>query len=245
MDTTHPTDRPAATDAPLEAGVDLAVRARRLSLHAGRGHIYGPVDLTIPAHSLTLVTGTAGSGRTSLLLTIAGRMKPDRTGELVVLGHRLPAEARAVQLRSAAVGIHGLDDLDEEVTVAATVRERLAWVSPWYRRVRTPDDARIAELCRPVFGDREVPAGRTLVHDLHETDNLLLRLALAMLGAPDLIVLDDVDSLHDTEGRRQVWEALHGLTDAGVTVVVSATSPGELSRLGWAVLPQHVALPAH
>lgn len=220
-----------------------AVRAHQLQLDGRRGRIFGPIDLAIPAGSLNLVTGPAGSGKTSLLLTLVGRMKPNRGSDLEVLGRRLPAHARGVQHRSSAVGIHGLDDLDEEVTVAATVRERQAWLAPWYRLVRTPDDAGVAEVCAPVFGDSPAPRARQFVHELDEADNLMLRIALAMLSRPQLLVVDDIDSLHDTDGRRRVWEALHGLADAGTTVIVAATSAGELSRLGWAVLPNHFPLP--
>jgi ABC-type multidrug transport system ATPase subunit len=224
---------------------EVAVRARALQLDGKRGRIFGPVDLDLTPGSITLVTGRAGSGKTSLLLTLVGRMKPNRGSDLTVLGCQLPTGRRSVQLRSAAVGVHGLDDLDEEVTVGATLREREAWLAPWYRIVRISDDAHVAEVCAPVFGDLPAPASKVLVHQLDEADNLLFRLALAMLSQPELIVVDDIDSLHDTDGRRKVWECLHGIAESGVTVVVAAAAAGELSRLGWDTLPQHVALPTH
>ena len=101
----------------------------------------------------------------------------------------------------------------------------------------------MAEVCAPVFGDSPAPKAKQLIHELDEADNLLLRIALAMLSKPELLVVDDIDALHDTDSRRRVWEALHGLADAGLTIVVSAATSGELSRLGWAVLPTHVRLP--
>lgn len=219
------------------------VAASGLQLDGRRGRIYGPVDLDIAPGTLNLVTGKAGSGKTSLLLTLVGRLKPNRGSDLTVLGRRLPARALGVQRRTAAVGVHGLDDLDEEVTVAATVREREAWLSPWYRIVRTPDDAHVAKVCAEVFGRNPVPRAKQLVHELDEAANLQLRLALALLSDPQLIVVDDIDALHDTDGRRLVWESLRALTDRGVTVVASAATAGELSRLGWDTLPTHIPLP--
>ncbi len=230
---------------PSAPAVDTtAVRASGLQLDGKRGRIYGPVDLQLESGTLNLVTGAAGSGKTSLLLTLVGRMRPNRGSELVVLGRRLPARAAGVQRRSAAVGIHGLDDLDEEVTVAAAVREREAWLARWYRLVRTPDDDRIAAVCADVFGRNDVPRAKQLIHQLDEASNLQLRLALAMLSDPQLVVVDDIDALHDTESRRLVWESLRSLTESGVTVIASASTDRELSRLGWDTLPTHIALPA-
>ena len=237
-----PTQAPLASPAPTAE--PAAVRASRLQLDGKRGRIYGPVDLDIAAGTLNLVTGHAGSGKTSLLLTLVGRMRPNRGSDLVVLGRPLPARAAGVQHRSAAVGIHGLDDLDEEVTVAAAVREREAWLARWYKIIRTPDDDRVAEVCANVFGRNDVPKALQLIHQLDETSNLQLRLALAMLSDPQLVVVDDIDALHDTDSRRLVWESLRSLTEQGVTVIASASTDRELSRLGWDTLPTHIALPA-
>jgi ABC-type multidrug transport system ATPase subunit len=233
----------AVPSVPEEALRPAAVRAAALQLDGKRGRIYGPVDLDIAPGTVTLVTGRSGSGKTSLLLTLVGRMRPNRGADLVVLGRRLPGRAVGVQRRSAAVGIHGLDDLDEEVTVAAAVREREAWLAPWYRIVRTPDDERVAEVCAGVFGRNELPRAGQLVHELDEAANLQLRLALALLSDPQLVVVDDIDALRDTDSRRLVWESLRTLSERGVTVIASAASAGELSRLGWDTLPEHVVLP--
>lgn len=221
----------------------LAVAATSLQLDGNRGRIFGPVDLAIEPGSLNLVTGAAGTGKTSLLLTLVGRMRPNRGSDLTVLGRSLPRRAPFVQRRSAAVGVHGLDDLDEEVTVAATVREREAWLARWYRIVRTPDDARVAEVCASVFGDSPALGARQLIHELDEVENLRLRLSLAMLSSPELVVVDDVDALHDLDSRRRIWESLRALAQQGVTVIAAASTGGDLSRLGWADLPNHVTLP--
>lgn len=222
-----------------------AVRATALQLDGKRGRVYGPVDLCLEPGSLNLVTGPAGSGKTSLLLTLVGRMRPNPGCDLAVLGRPLPRRAAGVQRRSAAVGIHGLDDLDEEVTVAATIREREAWLAPWYQIVRTPTDAQVSEVCAMVFGDDPAPRAKQLIHELHETENLQLRLALAMLSAPELVVVDDVDALRDLDSRRRVWETLRRLTEHGVTVVAAAATGGDLTRLGWANLPTRIDLPNH
>lgn len=234
----------AQSAAPMKEPQPLAVQANKLQLDGKRGRIYGPVDLAIEPGTVTLITGRGGSGKTSLLLTLSGRLKPNKESDLTVLGVALPAKARSVQHRTSAIGISGLDDLDEEVTVSATIRERDAWLAPWYRIVRNADDARIAEVCGTVFGDATLPGVRQRIHSLDEADNMLLRISLAMMSEPELIVVDDIDALHDTDGRLRVWESLRVLAATGVTVIVAASTPGELRRLGWAELPKHVQLPS-
>ena len=56
-------------------------------------------------------------------------------------------------------------------------------------------------------------------------------------------VVDDIDALHDTDRRVLVWESLRTLRDRGITVIAAASTPVELTRLGWDVAPTHIALP--
>lgn len=219
-----------------------AVRARALSLHGHRGVVYGPVDLEVDAGELAVVHGPQGGGRSSLLLTVAGRMVPDRGAELTVLGEPLPRRRRAVQRRAAIAGFAGIDDLDEGVTVGVLVRERLAWLAPWYRRVPHVTQARFERLARPVYGDRPVPRVDSVVWDLDEVDVMLLRLTLAMLQHPDLLVVDDVDQVHDSARRQLVWSRLEAIAASGTTVLASVASLDEVARFAWERPPRQVFL---
>lgn len=225
-------------------GQELAVRARDLRLDGKRGRIYGPIDLDLTPGSLTVLTGRAGTGKTSLLLSLAGRMKPS-AGELTVLGYELPRRVRSVQHRTSAMGIAGLDDLDEEVSVGACVRERQAWLALPWKIVRSPDDATVAQVCAPAFGDLPVPAAADIVHELPEAGNLLLRIALALLSDPQLIVVDEIDQLHDLGERDLIWQRLEAIAASGVTVVAACSGAAELDRVRWQRPPRHVALPDH
>ncbi len=223
-------------------GVASAVLARGLALHGHRGVVYGPVDLDLPAGSLTVVHAPHGGGRSSLLLTLAGRMVPDRGSELVVLGEPLPGRRRAVQRRAAIAGFAGIDDLDESVTVAAVLRERLAWLSPWYRQVPPVDQATLDHHAAAVYGERRVPRAAARVHDLDEVDVMLLRIALALTQRPDLLVVDDVDQVHDTQRRQFVWSRLEAVAAAGTTVVAAVASLDEVRRFTWTTTPNEVFL---
>lgn len=220
----------------------LAIDARHLALTGARGTVYGPLDLEAPVGTLTVVQGPQGGGRSSLLLTLAGRMVPDASSSLTVLGAALPRQRTAVQRRAAVAGFAGIDELDESVTVADSLRERLAWLSPWYRRVPRVDQQVADSLTAPVFGDRPLPRVDTLVWDLDEVDAMLLRLTLAMAQRPELLVVDDVDQVHDSRRRQTVWSRLEAIAAAGTTVVASVASLDEVTRMDWAPRPQQITL---
>ena len=138
MNPTSPASRTEAEDLPAPltqpAPRRAVVQAKDLTLTSARGTVYGPVSLHVREGDLVVLQGPQGSGRSSLLLTLAGRMNPDRdTRQLTVLGHELPRGRRAVQQLSAVAGFDAIDRLDESVTVADTLRERLTW------RWHTPD----------------------------------------------------------------------------------------------------------
>lgn len=229
-----------AEQAPAAAA--SAVRARGLRLHGARGIVYGPVDLDVAPGELTVLHGPQGGGRSSLLLTLAGRMRPDAGSELVVLGTSLPRGRRAVQRAAAVAGFSGVDDLDESVTVASAVRERLTWLSPWYRRVPRVGQGLVDAATREVFGPRPSPRAGSVIWDLDEVDVMLLRISLAMLQQPRLLVVDDVDQVHDTVRRRFVWSRLDAVAATGVTVVASVASYDEVERTDWHRRPQVVFL---
>lgn len=203
----------------------LAAEARTLELTGDRGTIYGPLDLEVTEGTVAVLRGPQGSGRSSLLLTLAGRMIPDASSQLVVLGHVLPRDRTALQREAALAGFAGIDELDDSVTVAQHVRERLAWLSPWYRRQPRPDQSVVDSVLAPVFGELPVPAAQTVVWHLDEVEALLLRIALAMAQQPRLLVVDDLDQVHDPERRRLVWDRLEALTLDGLTVIAASAAP--------------------
>jgi len=219
-----------------------AIRARGLSLHGRRGVVYGPVDLDVLPGELAVVHGPQGGGRSSLLLTLAGRMVHDRGSDLMVLGQQLPRDRRAVQARAAVAGFAGIDDLDESVTVATLLHERLSWLSPWHRRVPPVTQTDFDRLAAPVHGARPLPRVDSRVHDLDEVDVMLLRVALALAQAPELLVVDDVDQVHDSRRRQLVWAGLETVARTGTTVVAAVASLDEVTRFDWDRPPRQVFL---
>lgn len=199
----------------------MHIHADSLELSADRGPVYGPLTFDT-AGGLTVLRGDVGSGRTSLLLTLAARMKFD-AGTVTVGDYTLPRDLRAVQKLSGIAGFAGIDELEESVTVGAAIRERQAWLAPWWSRIRKPNDVDVALICADTFGENPIPHANTLIWDLDDISAFLLRITLAMLNEPEILVVDDIEQIRSQESRATIWARLALLSER-TAVVVSASS---------------------
>jgi ABC-2 type transport system ATP-binding protein len=185
------------------------IEASGLGLRTRQGWVYRDVDLSVPPGSVAAITGPAGSGRTMLLLTLAGRAAPS-TGELRVGDTLRRADIR----RQVAVArATGAVELDPDLTVADSRREAgllhhgtdLAW----------------AEDLVGLVVD-----GTTVVGDLAPDDAALFAVALAVSARPAVVVLDDVDAHTTPDQQRRIWTALAAVAAAGTTAIASTIAPG-------------------
>ncbi|NGO71710.1 ATP-binding cassette domain-containing protein [Streptomyces boncukensis] len=216
-----------------------AVAAEGLGLRGPRGPVFEGITFTAPPGSLIALEGPSGSGRTCLLLTLTGRMKPT-AGRAEVYGHRLPKRLAAVRRISALGSVPGVTDLDPALTVTEQLRERVLLQRRFSESVRAllrPRRERAAASRARLEGalgavgldlDALPRRSRTAVRDLGRLDELRLSLALALLGDPLLLAVDDAEvKLSDGE-RAEMWALLRSLAGTGRTVLAScAAAPPE------------------
>ncbi|SCG69237.1 ABC transporter [Micromonospora echinaurantiaca] len=200
----------------------VVVEASGIGLRTRRGWVFRDVDLTAAPGELHAVTGPPGSGRTSLLLALAGRFPT--------------SEGRLLRHGPAALGqVAGVHEPDPALTVAEHVRERLLLLGPvpGRRRRLTPvaavrarrayrREALATALGGAGFADDAPLDPDTRGRDLTPVQRQVLGLVLATLSGPGLIVADDVDAGADAPERAWLWSALARLTDQGYAVVASA-----------------------
>lgn len=196
------------------------------------GPVYGPLDLDIADGGVTVLVAPAGTGRTALLMTLAGRMRTGR-GQLTVFGR-----TRAPDIFRSAVlaGIDELDRVSESVTVRDLVTEQRRWDAPWYTLVGRADHDDLAALCAPVFGDLPLPSLTEYFDGLTELDQILLRIALANTKEPPLLVVGNLDHLTDDRNRDVVLGRLIALGEK--QTVITATVNGVPEHLASAVRAQ-------
>ncbi|MEU0663090.1 ATP-binding cassette domain-containing protein [Streptomyces lavendulocolor] len=203
-----------------------------------RGWSFRGVAVDARPGSLVTIEGPSGSGRTCLLLALTGRMRPTE-GRAEVGGLALPRRMAAVRRISALGPVPGVSDLDPALTVAEHLRERallqrrfdgspLALLRP--RRERAAASRARVEAALSAAGldlDALPKAGRTSVRDLERLEALRLSIALALIGEPRLLAVDDADlKLSDTD-RAEAWALLRSIADGGTTVLaVCSEAPG-------------------
>lgn len=201
----------------------VAVTARGISMTGPWGRVFGPLDLDIEVGGVTVLVGPPGSGRTALLMNLAGRMKPS-TGTIAVLGRR---KARDIFGVCALAGIEQLDAIFESVTVRDLITEQLRWDTPWYRLVRRAGEAERDAVCRPVFGDLPVPRLHEYVEQLDELTGLLLRIALANTARPPLLVVGSIDQVTSDHDRAALIGRLVALGEQQTVITASANEVPE------------------
>jgi ABC-2 type transport system ATP-binding protein len=187
-----------------------AVRVRGLRRTYGQGHdayeaVRG-VDLDVPAGTITALLGTNGAGKTSTLEVIEG-LAPATAGEVSVLGMHPIADRAAIRRRTGVLlqrsGFSG------DLTVRETLRQ-------WSGTLTAP---------RPV----DEMLGLLSLEDRADVRMLALSggetrrvdLAGALMGDPELVILDEPTTGLDPESRREVWGLVEGLRERGATVLVT------------------------
>lgn len=176
-----------------------------MSVEASWGHIFGPVSLSVQRGGVTVIVGQGGRGRTALLLTLAGRMKPS-SGTVVSFGR--PNDAHALFKRSGVGFIGEVDEIVQAIRVRDVVTEQLRWSQRWYTWVAPAQQKDLERLCRPVFGDLELPDIDAMVEELPELTAALFRIAAANARKPELLVVGGVDKLASVRASELLLERL-------------------------------------
>ena len=198
-------------DAQLEG--EPYVSAQGLELKTYAGFAYRDVSVDVHKGEVVALRGRNGSGKTALLLTLAGRMK-QTGGTLTVGGFQLPKE-RAKAERHVGLGLfRGLNDLQESLTAA------YAAGAEFELHGRRPQRDAVLDYLRS-WGLDDVANVR--VKNLTSEKLAQLGIALAFVGAPDAVAVDDVEDQLTMSQSERLMELLADAArtqDAAVVVGV-------------------------
>ena len=202
------------------SGGEIAIRARGLSKRFGSLVAVDQVDLAVPKANVYGFLGPNGSGKSTTIRMLCGLLTPT-AGEIDVLGLRVPEQAEALRLRIGYMTqkFSLFEDL--------SVRENLEFLAAVQGLGKAQARQRIDELVQLYhFEDRQ----RQLAGTMSGGQKQRLALAGAVIHRPELLLLDEPTSAVDPESRRDFWEKLFDLEDAGTTLLVSTHYMDEAER---------------
>lgn len=199
----------------------LALRAVSIGFAGRAAPILENFDLVIPAGSVVGVTGPSGSGKSTLADIASGLMAPDE-GKLLIDGRVLTPEER-LEWRNRVAYVEQQPFLIEG-TIADNVR--------WGRDSESDDAIRRALDHASAAFVRDLPQGIGTVvgeagRQLSGGERQRLALARALLGQPDLLILDEVTSALDRANEAVVKQTVNELRGS-CTIMILTHSPGLL-----------------
>lgn len=177
------------------------VTRRYGSFEAVRG-----VSFSVAKGELFALLGTNGAGKTSTVEVVEGLSRPS-SGQVRVLGHDPYTERAIVRPRIGIMlqeaGFAG------DLTVIETMRM-------WAGTVSRPRP--VADVMAAVALEHKAS---TQVKQLSGGERRRLDLALALLGSPDVLFLDEPTTGLDPESRRNTWRLIRGMLAEGTTVLLT------------------------
>jgi ABC-2 type transport system ATP-binding protein len=204
----------------VNASPEIAIRARGLTRNFGGLVAVDHVDLTVPRAHVYGFLGPNGSGKTTTIRMLCGLLAPT-SGDIEVLGLRIPEQSEALLRRIGYMTqkFSLFEDL--------SVRENLEFLAAVQDLPKREAARRIDQLVeRYHFADRQ----KQLAGTMSGGQKRRLALAGAVIHEPELLFLDEPTSAVDPESRRDFWEKLFELADAGTTILVSTHYMDEAER---------------
>ena len=174
------------------------------------------IDLEVPVGQCYGVLGPNGAGKTTTIEILEGLLKAT-SGDAEILGMRWGSDDQAIRER---IGVSLQETrLSERLSVGETVR----LFRSFYQKGMTPEKA----LEQVSLQEKE----NAWIKTLSGGQKQRLAVALALVGDPELIFLDEPTTGLDPGSRRQLWEIIQSLGRNGKTVLLTTHYMEEAEKL--------------
>ena len=199
---------------------EVAISTHQLTRRFGTLTAVDHIDLTIPRACVFGFLGPNGCGKSTTIRMLCGLLDPSE-GEAEVLGIHVPKDSEDLRTRIGYMtqSFSLYRDLSTE--------ENLRFLDRIYRLPAKTRDERIAA---QMDRFQLTPLADQLSGTMSGGQRQRLALAGATLHQPELLFLDEPTSAVDPESRREFWEFLFEMVDAGTTILVSTHFMDEAER---------------
>ena len=205
----------------------IAIRGLRKSF--GAHTVLDGLDLEVAPGEIFALLGPNGAGKTTTISILTTLVQPD-AGTASVAGHDVTTEADEVRRRIALTGQStAVDDV-------LTGRENLVMLGRLSGLSIRGARARADEMLYR-FALTDAASGR--VGTYSGGMRRRLDLALSFVVTPHVLFLDEPTTGLDTRSRRELWDVIRGLADAGTTVFLTTQYLEEADRLADRVAVLH------
>ncbi|QOR71952.1 ABC transporter ATP-binding protein [Ruania alkalisoli] len=198
------------------ASHDLAIEAIDLRKRYGSTEAVAGISLSVHRGEVLGILGTNGAGKTTTVEMIAGLRRPDQ-GTVRVLG--LDPEADRGKVRQ----VLGVQLQSSELHGSLTVTELVDLYASLY-----PHPVPTGELIEQVGLTEQVT---TRFEKLSGGQQQRLSIALALVGRPRVVILDELTTGLDPRARREMWRTVENLRSSGATVLLVSHAMEEVEAL--------------
>lgn len=200
----------------MNPGDETVIAVRGLRKRYAAAEAVAGIDLEVQRGEIFAFLGPNGAGKTTTVEILEG-FRPRSEGEVRVLGVD-PAHAGSAWRNRVGCVLQ-----ESGAEPGLTVRECLRLYAGYYERPRDIDDT-IALVGLDAKAD-------TLGEELSGGQRRRLDVALALVGDPELIFLDEPTTGFDPSARRQAWSVINGLRELGKTVFLTTHYMDEAENL--------------
>lgn len=201
---------------PVLAQDNEAIVVENFSKSYGSNKVIDTLQFTVKKGELFALLGPNGAGKTTTVETLEGYRAPDQ-GTIRVLGLD---PIRQAHILKPQIGVMLQQD---GLYPALTACEVLHLFSGYYEKPQNPD--RLLERVGLAS------AARTRCRRLSGGQKRRLALAVALVGNPSLIFMDEPTAGMDPQARLTTWEIVRDLKNSGVTILLTTHLMDEAERL--------------
>ncbi|MZI95350.1 ATP-binding cassette domain-containing protein [Vibrio sp. CAIM 722] len=199
---------------------ELAIKAEHIVKRFGDFTAIDDISLAVPKGSIYGFLGPNGCGKSTTIRTLTGLLHPTE-GKVEVLGYQVPKDADKLRLKI------GYMTQKFSLYNDLTVQENLQFMGTIFGMNKKALKARCEEQIHTYGLDN---LRNQKAFGMSGGQKQRLSLACATMNDPELLFLDEPTSAVDPENRRDFWERLFDLSEAGTTILVTTHYMDEAER---------------